>query len=198
MLSALQDMSAFSWQEISDSIAKVQSAYRNGIFENEAYLNKMLRNDEQIAKHISSIVHIGDTLILVEVADGFKRGRLWIKGKMHDTYADFYYDYDKDSLHFNNLFSQKIENNRMIKMCDEWRIDELQNIHIGYRILDGPYYLITKVVFAADKSYEIECHGFAGLGGVIVPEDSCSSQSPMKIPKNSLKKLREVLMNPTD
>ena len=50
-----QNVNAFTWQEISDSIAKVQSAYRKGIFENDAYLNKMLRDDVQIAKHISNL-----------------------------------------------------------------------------------------------------------------------------------------------
>ena len=82
LFSVQQNVNAFTWQEISDSIAKVQSVYRKGIFENDAYLNKMLRDDVQIAKHISNIVNIGDTLILLEVAEGFRHSRLWIKGKM--------------------------------------------------------------------------------------------------------------------
>lgn len=194
-----QNVNAFTWQEISDSIAKVQSAYRKGIFENDAYLNKMLRDDVQIAKHISNIVNIGDTLILLEVAEGFRHSRLWIKGKIHDTYVDFYYNHDEDSLQFRSLFMQEdVEESVLIKMCDEWRIDELQNMHIGYCILDGPYYLLTKVVFATKKSYKIECHGFAGFGGVIFLEDGSFSQSPSTIPKDSLRKLREALMNPAD
>lgn len=198
LFSVQQNVNAFTWQEISDSIAKVQSVYRKGIFENDAYLNKMLRDDVQIAKHISNIVNIGDTLILLEVAEGFRHSRLWIKGKIHDTYVDFYYDHDKDSLQLSPLFSQEVKRDGLINMCDEWRIDELQNMHIGYCILDGPYYLLTKVVFATKKSYKIECHGFAGSGGVIIPEDSSYSHSPRTISKDSLKKLREALMNPAD
>ena len=197
LFSMQQNVNAFTWQEISDSIAKVQSAYRKGIFENDAYLNKMLRDDVQIAKHISNIVNIGDTLILLEVAEGFRHSRLWIKGKIHDTYVDLYY-HDKDSLQLSPLFSQEVKRDGLINMCDEWRIDELQNMHIGYCILDGPYYLLTKVVFATKKSYKIECHGFAGFGGVFFLEDGSFSQSPSTIPKDSLRKLREALMNPAD
>ena len=187
------NVAALSWQEISDSIMKVQCV--RGENENVAYLNKLLRNDARVTKHISGHVNIGDTLILLERVEGGQFSKLWIKGRIVDTYADFHYSDQADSLLFNRKV--ELEGNTLLKWCDEWRIEDLKRAHLKIRVLDAPHYMLTRVVFRSLTSYEIECQSFAGFSDdVILIVDSIQSDdhgNPYLLPPESLEKFREAL-----
>ena len=156
----------WDWEEISDSIEKLQFQELRDYDESISKCNS-LRKDKKITSFLTNQMEINDTIVIIEVISdlylmGPPSNRLWIKNKKDSTYVVYRDGYEnKTDVRIGAKHGRTLE--KIEKLCENWNIDSLKryskSLEDSAMVLDYYYtkHMATIVVLLDSNKYIVKC-----------------------------------------